>query len=168
MNSRIGIVNAQIGVVNAVSACRPASLFTIADPAVHDADLGSSDRRCPAACPSSRRTPSLQHPLLAQDLSDVLHGHARMLEYFGGVSAAIVPDQLKSGVARSCWYDPKIQRTYEAMAEHYGTTVMPARPGKPRDKAKVEVAVQVVQRWILARLRTPSGTPRSRAASFPG
>ena len=49
----------------------------------------------------------------------------------------MVPDQLKSGVARSCWYDPKIQRTYEAMAEHYGTTVMPARPGKPRDKAKV-------------------------------
>ena len=87
---------------------------------------------------------------------DFIASHARMLEYFGGVSAAIVPDQLKSGVARSCWYDPKIQRTYEAMAEHYGTTVMPARPGKPRDKAKVEVAVQVVQRWILARLRQRS------------
>ena len=50
--------------------------------------------------------------------------------------AALVPDQVKSGVARSCWYDPKIQRTYEAMAEHYGTTVMPARPGKPRDKGE--------------------------------
>ena len=67
--------------------------------------------------------------------------------------AALVPDQVKSGVARSCWYDPKIQRTYEAMAEHYGTTVMPARPGKPRDKAKVENGVLIVQRWILARVR---------------
>ena len=66
---------------------------------------------------------------------------SEVLECFGGVPAALVPDQLKSGVARSCWYDPKIQRTYEAMAEHYGTTVMPARPGKPRDKAKVEGGV---------------------------
>ncbi len=73
--------------------------------------------------------------------------------FFGGVPAAVVPDQLKSGVTRSCWYDPKIQRTYETMAEHYGTTVMPARPGKPRDKAKVEGGVLIVQRWIVARVR---------------
>lgn len=52
-----------------------------------------------------------------------------MLECFGGVPAALVPDQLKLGVSRSCWYD---QSTYETMAEHYNTTVMPARPGKPR------------------------------------
>ena len=72
---------------------------------------------------------------------DFIASHVRMLEFYGGVPAALVPDQLKSGVTRSCWYDRQIQRTYEAMAEHYGTTVMPARPGKPRDKAKVEVAV---------------------------
>ena len=90
---------------------------------------------------------------LTQRGPDFLASHMRMLEYFGGVPAAIVPDQLKSAVTRSCWYDPKIQRTYAALAEHYGTTVMPARPRRPRDKAKVEVAVQIAQRWILARLR---------------
>ena len=84
---------------------------------------------------------------------DFIASNARMLEYFGGVPAALVPDQLKSAVTKSCWYDPKIQRTYAALAEHYNTTVMPARPGKPRDKAKVENAVLIAQRWIVARLR---------------
>lgn len=84
---------------------------------------------------------------------DFIASNTRMLEYFGGVPAALVPDQLRAAVATPCWYDPKIQRTYAALAEHYGTTVMPARPGKPRDKAKVETAVLIVQRWILARLR---------------
>jgi hypothetical protein len=69
------------------------------------------------------------------------------------VPAALVPDQLKSGVARSCAYEPEVQRTYDELALHYGTTVMPARPLHPRDKAKVEVAVQIAQRWLLARIR---------------
>jgi len=90
---------------------------------------------------------------MSQGGADFIATHIRMLEYFGGVPRALVPDQLKSAVTRSCWYDPKVQRTYEAMAEHYETAVMPARPRKPRDKAKAEVGVQVVQRWILARLR---------------
>lgn len=90
---------------------------------------------------------------MTQRSPDFIGSHVRMLECFGGVPAALVPDQLKSGVSRSCWYDPKIQRTYEAMAEHYNTTVMPARPGKPRDKAKVEGGVLIAQRWILARVR---------------
>jgi transposase len=64
-----------------------------------------------------------------------------------------VPDQLKSGVTTACRYEPGVQRTYEEMAAHYGTSVLPARPASPRDKAKVEVAVQIAQRWILARLR---------------
>jgi transposase len=64
-----------------------------------------------------------------------------------------VPDQLKSGVTRACLYEPDAQRTYEELAQHYGTTVLPARPARPRDKAKVEVAVQIVQRWLLARIR---------------
>jgi len=71
----------------------------------------------------------------------------------GGVPTAVVPDQLKSGVTLACRYEPGIQRTYEELARHYGTTVLPARPLHPRDKAKVEVGVQIVQRWILARLR---------------
>ena len=65
----------------------------------------------------------------------------------------IVSDNLRAGITRACFYEPLVNRTYADMASHYGTAVIPARPYKPRDKAKVEVGVQVVQRWILARLR---------------
>jgi transposase len=64
-----------------------------------------------------------------------------------------VPDQLKSGVVVPCRYEPGVQRTYDEFAQHYGTVILPARPGKPRDKAKVEAGVLVATRWILARLR---------------
>jgi transposase len=84
---------------------------------------------------------------------DWIASHVRALEYFGGAPAALVPDQLKSGVTRACLYEPEAQRTYEELAQHYGTTVLPARPSRPRDKAKVEVAVQIAQRWLLARIR---------------
>jgi transposase len=84
---------------------------------------------------------------------DFIASHVRAFAYFGGVPEVVVPDQLKSGVTRACRYEPQIQRTYEEMAQHYGTTVIPARPKKPRDKAKVEAGVLVVQRWILACLR---------------
>ena len=66
---------------------------------------------------------------------------------------AVVPDQLKSAVTLACKYEPGVQRTFDEWARHYLTTILPARPRKPRDKAKVEVAVQIAQRWILARLR---------------
>lgn len=88
-----------------------------------------------------------------QQVADFIASHVRMLEYFGGAPSLLTPDQLKSGVTTACWYDPQIQRTYEEMAGHYRCAVVPARPRRPRDKAKVEVGVQVVQRWILARLR---------------
>src|SRR6266581_1267753 len=68
-------------------------------------------------------------------------------------STAVVPDQLKSGVVVPCRYEPGLQRTYEEFARYAGTVVLPARPRKPRDKAKVEAGVLVVTRWILARLR---------------
>ena len=84
---------------------------------------------------------------------DFLASHVRCFEFLGGVPAALVPDQLKSGVTRACRYEPGLQRAYEELSQHYGTVILPARPAHPRDKAKVEVAVQVVQRWILARLR---------------
>lgn len=90
---------------------------------------------------------------LTQQGPDWIASHARALDFFGGVPAALVPDQLKSGVTQPCRYEPGVQRTYEEMAAHYGTSVLPARPASPRDKAKVEVAVQIAQRWILARLR---------------
>ncbi len=84
---------------------------------------------------------------------DWIAAHGRALEYLGGVPGALVPDQLKSGVIKACRYEPGLQRTYEEMAAHYGTAVLPARPASPKDKAKVEVGVQVAQRWLLARLR---------------
>lgn len=90
---------------------------------------------------------------LSQRGADFIASHMRGFEYFGGVSVATVCDQLRSGVSKPCRYEPEIQRTYEAMASHYGTTVLPARPKHPKDKAKVEVAVQIAERWILARLR---------------
>ena len=88
-----------------------------------------------------------------QKVGDWIGSHVRALDYIGGVPAAIVPDQLKSGVTVACRYEPGVQRTYDELAEHYGTVILPARPAHPRDKAKVEVGVQVAQRWVLARLR---------------
>lgn len=88
-----------------------------------------------------------------QRSADFIASHGRALEFLTGVPAAVVPDQLKPGVRDACRYEPILQRTYEEWAAHYGTVILPARPAKPRDKAKVEVAVQVAQRWILARLR---------------
>ena len=88
-----------------------------------------------------------------QQVPDWLASHERAFVFFGGVTAAIVCDQLKSGVVVPCRYEPGLQRTYEEFAQHYGAAILPARPAKARDKAKVEVAVQVVERWILARLR---------------
>ena len=89
----------------------------------------------------------------SQKSADFIASHVRAFEYIGGVAELLVPDQLKSGVTKACRYEPGVQRTYEEMAEHYGTVVMPAQPRKPKDKAKVEVAVQIAQRWILAVLR---------------
>jgi transposase len=88
-----------------------------------------------------------------QRVADFLGSHSRALTYLGGATELVVPDQLKSGVTRACRYEPGLQRSYEEWSRHYGTTIVPARPRKPRDKAKVEVAVQVTERWILARIR---------------
>ena len=89
----------------------------------------------------------------SQTVPDWVASHVRAFEYFGGVPAAVVPDQLKSGVTKSCRYEPGVQRTYDELARHYDTVILPARPSHPKDKAKVEVGVQIAQRWILARLR---------------
>jgi transposase len=88
-----------------------------------------------------------------QTLPDWLMSHRRMAEYFKGVTQILVPDNLKSGVTKADRYEAKINRAYQEFAEHYGTCVIPARVKKPKDKAKVEVSVQVVSRWIIAALR---------------
>ena len=88
-----------------------------------------------------------------QSLPDWIAVHVDMLAFLGGVPRQIVSDNLRAGITRACFYEPLVNRTYADMAAHYGTAIIPARPYKPRDKAKVEVGVQVVQRWILARLR---------------
>ena len=88
-----------------------------------------------------------------QSLPDWIAAHVAMLAFFGGTPRQIVSDNLRAGIARACYYEPQVNRTYADFATHYGTAIIPARPYKPRDKAKVEVGVQVVQRWILARLR---------------
>ncbi|MBM4448875.1 MAG: IS21 family transposase [Chloroflexi bacterium] len=92
-------------------------------------------------------------PTLSQTLPEWIGAHRRALEYFGCVPRALVPDNLKSGVSKACKYEPELNPTYADMAEHYGCAVIPARPRKARDKAKVEVGVLIAKRWILSVLR---------------
>lgn len=88
-----------------------------------------------------------------QTLRDWLGSHCRAFAFFGGVTQLVVPDNLRSAVSRSCRYDPESNPAYAELARHYNTAIFPARVRKPRDKAKVESAVQGVERRILAKLR---------------
>ena len=99
-----------------------------------------------------------------QNLADWIGSHRRAFSFFGGVSAMVVCDNLKSGITKACFYEPAVNRSYAEMAAHYGTSIVPARPYKPRDKErtfivsdkrslKVEVAVLLTTRWIIAKLR---------------
>ena len=88
-----------------------------------------------------------------QTLADWIGSHSRAFAFFGGVPKLVVPDNLKSAVSKASFYDPDINPTYLDLVNHYGTVVIPARVRRPKDKAKVETGVQIVERWILARLR---------------
>ncbi|MBB4375248.1 transposase [Bradyrhizobium sp. cir1] len=88
-----------------------------------------------------------------QGLSDWIGSHTRAFAFIGGVTAVVVSDNLRSGVTKACFYEPAINRTYAEMAAHYNTAIVPARPYRARDKAKVEVAVQIATRFIVAKLR---------------
>ena len=88
-----------------------------------------------------------------QSLPDWIASHGRAFAFFGGVPKLVVPDNLKSAVSKASFYDPDINPTYLDLVNHYGTVVIPARVRRPKDKAKVETGVQIVERWILARLR---------------
>ena len=88
-----------------------------------------------------------------QSLADWTASHVRMFAYFCGVSELLIPDNLASGVSKACRYDPEVNPTYQELATHYGTAVLPTRQASPRDKAKVETGVLVAERWLLAPLR---------------
>lgn len=92
----------------------------------------------------------------SQTLPDFIASHVRAFEFFGGSCELLVPDNLRSAVSYSCRYDPDANPTYARCAEHYGTAVLPARPLKPKDKSRVELGVQGVERRILAKLRHQS------------
>lgn len=122
-----------VPIVNpATGECRPAQVFV--------AVLGASNYTYAEATAS-------------QGLPDWLGSHVRAFEFFGGLPEAVIPDNLKSGVTQACRYDPDLNPSYQQLAEHYQVAIIPARPRKPKDKAKAEVGVQIVERWILARLR---------------
>lgn len=116
----------------ATDAATPAEIFV--------AVLGASNYTYAEAFPS-------------QALPHWIAGHVHAFEYFQGCPRLLVCDNLRAGVTRAHRYEPEVNRTYEELAAHYGCAVLPARPRKPRDKAKVEAGVLLVERWILARLR---------------
>lgn len=89
----------------------------------------------------------------SQSLQNWIMGHVRAFEFFGCVPHIVVPDNLKAAVTKACIYDPEVNPSYNDLATHYGFAVLPARPYRPKDKAKVEVGVQIIQRFIIARLR---------------
>jgi transposase len=122
-----------VGVINAeTSESRPAYVFV--------AVLGASSYTYAEAT-------------WTRGLADWIGSHTRTLEFFGGTTRIIVPDQWKAGVNKPCYWEPELNRTYQEWAIHNGVAIVPARPGRARDKAKVEQGVLVVQRWILAALR---------------
>ena len=88
-----------------------------------------------------------------QDLPNWTGGHVRAFNFFGGLPEVVVPDNLKAGVHSPCRYEPDLNPTYHELAQYYNIAVVPTRVRRPRDKSKVEVGVQVVERWIAARLR---------------
>jgi transposase len=88
-----------------------------------------------------------------QRLESFMDSHVNAFEFFEGVPQILIPDNLKSAVTKAHRYDPQINGSYQDMAEHYNTVVIPARPYSPKDKSKVELAIKLVQRWILAKIR---------------
>jgi transposase len=88
-----------------------------------------------------------------QGLGDWIGAHTRAFAAIGGVPRLLVPDNIKVAVIKACLYEPQVNRSYAEMAAHYDTAILPARPRRPRDKAKVEAAVLIIERWLLGRLR---------------
>jgi transposase len=89
----------------------------------------------------------------SETLPDWIECHLLALEFFGGAPALLVPDNAKVAIIKACHFDPQVNRSYAGMATHYDSAILPTRPRRPRDKAKVEAAVRIVERWLLGRLR---------------
>jgi transposase len=121
---------------------------------IYDRQTGDVDFRAPvfvAVLGASSYT--FAEATRSEDLACWIGSHMRALEFLGGVPELAIPDNTKTGVKHPCRYEPELNATYRELAEHYGFAVLPTRPYKPRDKAKVEAGVQVAQRWIVAALR---------------
>ena len=91
--------------------------------------------------------------LRSQELVHWCHAHENAFAFYGGCPQIVVPDNLRSGVTKAHRYEPDPNATYQEMAQHYGVVIIPTRPYKPRDKAKAEAGVQLVERWIIMALR---------------
>ena len=120
---------------------------------IHDGRTGETEPASLFVAVLGASTYTFAYAARGQHLANWIDCHVRAFEFIGGTTKLIVPDNPRTGVDRACRYEPDLNRTYSEMAEHYGTAIMPARPYKPRDKAKVENAVLLVERWILAALR---------------
>ena len=108
---------------------------------IHDRETGEVTPASIFVAVLGASTYTFARAALSQDLANWIDCHVRAFEFFQGVTKLIVPDNPRTGVNRACRYEPDLNRTYHEMAQHYGVAVMPARPYKPRDKAKVENAV---------------------------
>lgn len=120
---------------------------------VHDRDTGEVHQAAIFVAALGFSSYTFAEATWSQELPCWIGSHIRAFEYYRGLPMLVVPDNPKTGVAKACRYEPDLNPTYSDMAAHYGVAVLPARPRKPRDKAVVENAVQVVQRWIVAALR---------------
>ena len=94
-----------------------------------------------------------------ETLPDWADAHVQAFAYFGGAPRLLVPDNPKVAIIKACFYDPQVNRTYGELAAHYDTAILPARPRRPRDKAKVEAAVRIAERWLLGKLGLRSRRP---------
>lgn len=88
-----------------------------------------------------------------QDLGSWCYAHMHAWEAYGGVAELTVPDNLKSGVTKACWFEPGVNRSYQELAEHFDTVILPTRVARPTDKGAVEAGVLTAERWVLAPLR---------------
>ena len=120
---------------------------------VYDRETGYSTPASIFVAVLGASTYTFARAAMGQDLAQWIDCHVHAFEFFGGTTTLLIPDNPRTGVTRACRYEPDLNRTYHEMAQHYGIAVMPTRPRKPRDKAKVENAVGIVERWILAALR---------------
>ncbi|MGI8405006.1 MAG: IS21 family transposase [Thermomicrobiales bacterium] len=120
---------------------------------IHDRERGETTPASIFVAVLGASTYTFAHAAPSQNLANWIDCHVRAFEFFEGTTKLLVPDNPRTGVTRACRYEPDLNRTYHEMAQHYGIAVLPARPYKPRDKAKVENAVLIVERWILAALR---------------